>query len=288
MDAETADTSSRFSIGGEVPVRRLGFGTGGLVGPGYWGPRYDDPQRAVALLRQAVERGVTLIDTADNYGPEVAEELVARALHPYAEGLVVATKGGVVRTGPDVWHIEGRPDRLRAMCEASLRRLRRDTIDLYQLHRLDPEVPMADQLGTLCELQREGKIRHIGLDSVGAAELRQARELAPIASVQNRYNLMDRASEDVLELCEERGTAFLPWFPLGHGALADGTGEALAAVAARHGASTGQIALAWLLHRSPVLLPTPGTGSPAHLDENLGAAGIALTDADMAELDRTH
>ncbi len=285
MDAATADASARFSIGGELPVRRLGFGTGGLVGPGYWGPRHDDPQRAVALLRQAVERGVTLIDTADNYGPDMAEELVARALHPYPEGVVVATKGGVVRTGPDVWRIEGRPERLRAMCEASLRRLRKDTIDLYQLHRLDPDVPMADQLGALCELRREGKIRHIGLDSVGAAELRQARELAPVASVQNRYNLMDRASKDVLELCEERGTAFLPWFPLGHGALTGGAGEALGAVAARHGASTGQIALAWLLHRSPVLLPTPGTGSPAHLDENLAAAEIALTDADMARLD---
>ncbi|MGW1372905.1 aldo/keto reductase [Streptomyces sp. NPDC002446] len=293
--AETADTfdfDACFAIGGELPVRRLGFGTGGLVGPGYWGPRHDDPQHAVALLRRAVERGVTLIDTADNYGPDVAEELVARALHPYPEGLVIATKGGVVRTGPDLWHIAGRPERLRAMCEASLRRLRTDTIDLYQLHRLDPEVPMADQLGALQELQREGKIRHIGLDSVGAAELRQAQELAPIASVQNRYNLLDRTSEDVLELCEARGTAFLPWFPLGNGALTDGAGEergaamgeALDAVAARHGASTGQIALSWLLHRSPVLLPTPGTGSPAHLDENLAAAGIALTEEDLAQL----
>ncbi|MFE0189521.1 aldo/keto reductase [Streptomyces sp. NPDC058989] len=293
MNAETAaafdrdgdrDRDVRFSIGGELPVRRLGFGTGGLVGPGYWGPRHDDPQRSVALLRQAVERGVTLIDTADNYGPDVAEELVAHALHPYPEGLVIATKGGVVRTGPDVWHIDGRPERLRAMCEASLRRLRTDTIDLYQLHRLDPAVPMADQLGALRELQREGKVRHIGLDSVSAAELRRAQELTPIASVQNRYNLMDRAWEDVLELCEERGTAFLPWFPLGNGALTGGAGAALDAVAAQHGASTGQIALAWLLHRSPVLLPTPGTGSPAHLDENLAAAGIALTEADMAQL----
>ncbi|REK90917.1 aldo/keto reductase [Streptomyces inhibens] len=279
MDAETV-----FPIGGSLPVRRLGFGTGGLVGPGYWGPRHEDPQRSVALLRRAVERGVTLIDTADNYGPDVAEELVARALHPYPEGLVIATKGGVVRTGPDIWHIAGRPEQLRAMCEASLRRLRTDTLDLYQLHRLDPEVPMADQLGALTELQQAGKIRHIGLDSIGATELTQAQEMAPIASVQNRYNVLDRASEDVLELCEKRGTAFLPWFPLGNGALTGRAGEALAAVAARHRATTGQIALAWLLHRSPVLLPTPGTGTPAHLDENVDAAGIALTDEDMAQL----
>ncbi|MGW9170240.1 aldo/keto reductase [Streptomyces decoyicus] len=275
---------SVFPIGGELSVRRLGFGTGGLVGPGYWGPRHDDPQRSVALLRRAVERGVTLLDTADNYGPDVAEELVARALHPYPAGLVIATKGGVVRTGPDIWHVASRPEQLRAMCEASLRRLRTDTIDLYQLHRLDPEVPMADQLGALRELQQAGKIRHIGLDSIDADELTRAQEITPIASVQNRYNLLDRAAEDLLELCEKRGTAFLPWFPLGHGALADGAGETLTAVAARHGATTGQIALAWLLHRSPVLLPTPGTGSPGHLDENLDAAHISLTEGDLAQL----
>ncbi|MGW7575066.1 aldo/keto reductase [Streptomyces sp. NPDC054765] len=274
-----------FPIGGDLPVRRLGFGTGGLVGPGYWGPRHDDPQRSVALLRRAVERGVTLIDTADNYGPDAAEELVARALHPYPAGLVIATKGGVVRTGPDVWHLAGRPEQLRAACEASLRRLRTGTIDLYQLHRLDPDVPMADQLGALRELQQAGKIRHIGLDSIGADELAQAQDITPIASVQNRYNLTDRAAQDVLELCERRGTAFLPWFPLGHGALADAAGEARTAVAARHGATTGQIALAWLLHRSPVLLPTPGTGSAAHLDENLAAAHICLTEEDLAHLE---
>ncbi|MFE1173598.1 aldo/keto reductase [Streptomyces sp. NPDC058773] len=286
MDAETALTGwAEFRIGGELPVRRLGFGTGGLVGPGYWGPRHDAPERSVALLRHAVERGVTLIDTADNYGPDVAEELVARALHPYPAGLVIATKGGVVRTGPDRWHIAGRPEQLRTMCEASLRRLRTDTLDLYQLHRLDPDVPMADQLGALLDLRREGKIRHIGLDSVDAAELTRAREIAPIASVQNRYNLLDRAAEDVLELCEKQGIAFLPWFPLGNGALTGDAGAPLTAVATRHGATTGQIALAWLLHRSPVLLPTPGTGSPAHLDENLAAARIALTGRDLAQLD---
>ncbi|WP_395371367.1 aldo/keto reductase [Streptomyces tubercidicus] len=283
MDAATALPG--FSLGGDLPVRRLGFGTGGLVGPGYWGPRHDDPHRSVALLRRAVDHGVTLIDTADNYGPDVAEELVARALHPYPEGLVIATKGGVIRTGPDRWHIAGRPANLRAMCEASLRRLRTDALGLYQLHRLDPDVPMADQLGALLDLQREGKIRHIGLDSIDAAELTRAREIAPIASVQNRYNVLDRAAEDVLELCEQQGIAFLPWFPLGNGALAGGAGDALGAVAARHGATTGQIALAWLLHHSPVLLPTPGTGSPAHLDENLAAGRIALTEGDLALLD---
>ncbi|WP_274915822.1 aldo/keto reductase [Streptomyces sp. WZ-12] len=280
------DMRMTFSVGGTLPVRRLGFGTGGLVGPGYWGPRHEDPERSVALLRRAVDAGVTLIDTADNYGPDVAEELVARALHPYPDGLVIATKGGVVRTGPDVWHLAGRPEQLHAMCDASLRRLRADTLDLYQLHRLDPDVPMADQLGTLVELQRAGKIRHIGLDSVSATELSRARELAPIATVQNRYNVLDRASEDVLTLCERTGTAFLPWFPLGHGALAgSGADDALAAIAATHGATTGQIALAWLLHRSPVLLPTPGTGSPAHLDENLAAADISLTEAELSQLD---
>ncbi|MEU8682473.1 aldo/keto reductase [Streptomyces sp. NPDC048611] len=283
MDTETiwADVA----IGGELPVRRLGFGTGGLVGAGYWGVRHDDPQRSTALLRRAVEGGVTLIDTADNYGPDVAEELVARALYPYPDGLVIATKGGVVRTGPDIWHLAGRPEQLRAMCEASLRRLRTDTLGLYQLHRLDPDVPMADQLGALLELQQEGKIRHIGLDSVDADQLTRAREIAPVASVQNRYNLLDRAAEDVLALCEREGIAFLPWFPLGNGALAGDAGAALTAVAARHGATTGQIALAWLLHHSPVLLPTPGTGSPAHLDENLAAGRIALTEGDLAQLD---
>ncbi|WP_411126107.1 aldo/keto reductase [Streptomyces sp. x-19] len=288
-----------FPLGGTLTVRRLGFGTGGLVGPGYWGPRHADPARSLALLRRAVDRGVTLIDTADNYGPDVAEELVARALHPYPEGLVIATKGGVVRTGPDVWHVAGRPEHLRAMCDASLRRLRADTIDLYQLHRLDPDVPMAEQLGTLVELQQAGKIRHIGLDSIGAAELARARELAPIASVQNRYNVLDRASEDVLELCERTGTAFLPWFPLGHGTLTGAPGtrtatpsptpppaaDALTTIAAAHGATTGQITLAWLLHHSPALLPTPGTGSPDHLDENLAADRIALTEEELRRLD---
>ncbi|MEV5890539.1 aldo/keto reductase [Nonomuraea fuscirosea] len=289
-------TDREFTIGGELRVRRLGYGTGQLTGPGYWGPRME-PAEAVAVLRRAVERGVTLVDTADNYGPSLAEELVARALYPYREGVVVATKGGVVRTGPNVWHVDGRPERLRAMCEASLRRLRTETVDLYQLHRLDPAVPPADQLGTLAELRREGKIRHIGLDTVTAGELERALEITEIASVQNRYNVLDRESEPVLRLCEERGLAFLPWFPLGNGSLAaddaapEGTASGTAVlgeVARRHGASAGQVALAWLLHVSPVTLPTPGTGSLAHLEENLDAARLELTPDDLSALDRLH
>ncbi|AQZ63892.1 putative oxidoreductase [[Actinomadura] parvosata subsp. kistnae] len=272
-----------FAIAGRLTVNRLGYGTGQLTGFGYWGERLP-PEDAVAVLRRAVERGATLIDTADNYGPDLAEELVARALHPYGDGLVLATKGGVIRTGPNVWHIDGRPASLRARCEASLRRLRVETVDLYQLHRIDPEVPLADQLGTLAELRTEGKIRHIGLDTVTPEELAEAMTITEIASVQNRYNLLDRDSEPVLELCEARGLAFLPWFPLGNGKLTAAEGSPLAEVAARHGATPNQVALAWLLHRSPVLLPTPGTGSLAHLEENMDAAALRLTDQDMEAL----
>ncbi|MFF1910761.1 aldo/keto reductase [Streptomyces sp. NPDC058239] len=273
-----------FLLGGELPVRRLGYGTAQLTGPGYWGPR-GERQDAVAVLRAAVERGVTLIDTADNYGPGLAEELVAEALHPYREHLVIATKGGVVRTSDSAWHIAGRPEQLRAMCEASLRRLRTDRIDLYQLHRLDPDVPMADQLGTLDALRQEGKIRYIGLDTLTADQLEQALSLTGIASVQNRFNLLDRSSDAVLKLCETHHLAFLPWFPLANGALTGEAAAALAGVADRHGATRGQIALAWLLHRSPVLCPTPGTGSPVHLAENLGAREIRLSAEDMSFLE---
>ncbi|MCX4547396.1 aldo/keto reductase [Streptomyces sp. NBC_01500] len=272
-----------FRLGGELPVRRLGFGTAQLTGAGYWGPR-SARQDARDVLRRAVERGVTLIDTADNYGPDIAEELIAEALHPYPAGLVIATKGGVVRTGPDTWHIAGRPEQLRAMCEASLRRLRVDTIDLYQLHRLDPDVPIAEQLGALDALRQEGKIRYIGLDTITADQLEQALSLTGIASVQNRFNLLDRASADVLAACERHGLAFLPWFPLSNGALTGEASSALTAIAERHGATRGQLALAWLLHRSPVLLPTPGTGSLGHLDENVDAAELRLSEEEMKEL----
>ncbi|MFI7419837.1 aldo/keto reductase [Nonomuraea sp. NPDC049684] len=291
-----------FEIAGELRVRRLGYGTAQLTGPGYWGPRLTSGE-AVALLRLAVDRGVTLIDTADNYGPDIAEELIAQALHPYPGDLVVATKGGVIRTGPDEWHPAGRPEDLRAMCEASLRRLRTDAIDLYQLHRIDPAVPLADQLGTLAELREEGKIRHIGLDTVTLDQLDEALTVLRPASVQNRFNVLDRESEPVLGRCEELGIAFLPWFPLGNGSLAAsasasararagagsgseaGAGAAIERVAARHGATSGQVALAWLLHRSPVVLPTPGTGSAVHLEENLAAADLVLTDEDTRTLD---
>ncbi|MFF4188703.1 aldo/keto reductase [Streptomyces sp. NPDC001691] len=277
-------TSETFALGGDRPLRRLGFGTAQLTGPGYWGPRGARAD-ALAVLRRAVERGVTLIDTADNYGPGLAEELVAEALHPYPAEVVVATKGGVVRTSDSAWHIAGRPEQLRAMCEASLRRLRVETIDLYQLHRLDPEVPPAEQLGTLDELRREGKIRHIGLDTVSAEQVEQALRLTRVASVQNRFNLLDRESEAVLALCEAHGLAFLPWFPLANGALTGDAAAALDRIAGRHRATRGQIALAWLLHRSPVLCPTPGTGSLDHLDENLDAAHIHLRQAELEELD---
>ncbi|MEU6922709.1 MULTISPECIES: aldo/keto reductase [unclassified Streptomyces] len=273
-----------FLLGGELPVRRLGYGTAQLTGPGYWGPR-GARQDAVAVLRAAVEQGVTLVDTADNYGPGLAEELVAEALHPYREDLVIATKGGVVRTSDSAWHVAGRPEQLRAMCEASLRRLRTDRIDLYQLHRFDPEVPMAEQLGALDALRQEGKIRYIGLDTLTADQLEQALSLTGIASVQNRFNLLDRSSDAVLKMCEAHGLAFLPWFPLANGALTGDAAAALTGIADRHGATRGQIALAWLLHRSPVLCPTPGTGSPAHLAENLGAREIRLSAEDLSGLE---
>ncbi|MGW1694049.1 aldo/keto reductase [Streptomyces sp. NPDC002399] len=284
MSSMSQPLNDVFLLGGELPVRRLGYGTAQLTGPGYWGPR-GDRRDAVAVLRTAVEQGVTLIDTADNYGPALAEELVAEALHPYPRELVIATKGGVVRTSDSAWHVAGRPEQLRAMCEASLRRLRTDRIDLYQLHRLDPDVPMADQLGALDALRQEGKIRYIGLDTLTADQLEQALSLTGIASVQNRFNLLDRSSDAVLKVCETHGLAFLPWFPLANGALTGEAATALADIADRHDATRGQIALAWLLHRSPVLCPTPGTGSPAHLAENLGAREVGLSAEDMSRLE---
>ncbi|MET8975072.1 aldo/keto reductase [Streptomyces sp. NPDC004539] len=270
-----------FVLGGELPVRRLGFGTAQLTGPGYWGPR-GAAGDAVGVLRRAVARGVTLVDTADNYGPYVAEELVAEALFPYPAGLVIATKGGVVRTSDSAWHVDGRPERLREMCEGSLRRLRLERIDLYQLHRIDPGVPLAEQLGVLDELRAEGKIRLVGLDTVTPRQLGEALELTRIASVQNRYHLRDRSSEQLLTVCEERGIAFLPWFPLGNGTLT--ADPACTAVAAARGVSAGQVALSWLLHRSPVLCPTPGTGTPDHLEENLDSGVVRLSEAELLRL----
>ncbi|MFF1922498.1 aldo/keto reductase [Streptomyces sp. NPDC058221] len=284
MSSVLRSPDDSFLLGGELPVRRLGYGTAQLTGPGYWGPPADR-QKSLAVLRAAVDRGVTLIDTAENYGPWVAEDLVAEALHPYRDDLVIATKGGVVRTSDSTTRITGRPEQLRAMCEGSLRRLRTDRIDLYQLHRLDPRVPMAEQLGTLDALRQEGKIRYIGLDTLTAEQLEQALSLTGIASVQNRFNLLDRSSDAVLKVCETHGLAFLPWFPLANGTLAGEGAAALAGIAERHGATRGQIALAWLLHHSPALCPTPGTGSPVHLAENLGAREIPLSTEDMSLLE---
>jgi aryl-alcohol dehydrogenase-like predicted oxidoreductase len=263
-----------FTIGGDLEVRRLGFGAMRITGDGIWGPP-DDPDAARRLLRRAVELGVNLIDTADSYGPEVSENLIAEALHPYPEGLVIATKGGLRRTGPGEWPRDARPERLRACCEASLRRLRLDRIDLYQLHSPDPQVPLEDSMGALRELQEEGKIRHIGVSNVSLDELERARAVAAVVSVQNRYSLADRHSEDVLDACERDGIGFIPWFPLATGDLAR-PGGPLEELARAHDATPGQLALAWLLARSPVMLPIPGTASVEHLEENVAAADLAL------------
>jgi pyridoxine 4-dehydrogenase len=270
-----AAASGTFLIGGDLPVTRLGFGAMRITGPGVWG---DPPDRgaAIAILRRAVELGVDFIDTADAYGPFVSEELIAQALYPYA-GVSVATKGGFVRPGPGEWEAVGRPGYLRQSVEMSLRRLRVDTIDLYQLHRIDPLEPVADQLGALDEMRREGKIARIGLSEVSVAEIGEARLTAPIVSVQNQYNLVNRKAEDVLEYCEREGLAFIPWNPIAIGQLADARGP-LATIARQTGHAPSQLALAWLLRRSPVMLPIPGTGSVAHLEENVGAAQVELTD----------
>jgi len=269
-----------FSIGGDLEVRRLGFGAMRITGDGIWGPP-DDPEGAKRLLRRVVELGVNLIDTADSYGPEVSENLIAEALHPYPEGLVIATKGGLRRTGPGQWPRDGRPERLKECCEASLRRLRLDRIDLYQLHSPDPQVPLEDSVGALKELQDEGKIRHVGVSNVSREELERARAVVEVVTVQNRYNLTERHSESVLEACERDGLGFIPWFPLAIGELAR-PGGPLDDLARRHDAAPGQLALAWLLARSPVMLPIPGTASVEHLEENVAAQSIEL-DRDEVE-----
>jgi len=283
-DISPAAKSGTFFLGGELPVYRLGFGAMRLTGQGIWGePR--DRQEATAVLRRALELGVNLIDTADSYGPEVSERLIAEALYPYPDELAIATKGGLVRPGPDRWTPNGRPEHLRAALEGSLRRLRVEWIDLYQLHRIDPAVPLADQLGALVRLQEEGKIRFIGLSEVSVGEIERARKMVPIASVQNRYGLSDRQHEAVLAHCAREGIAFLPWFPLAAGRLADPKGP-LARAAARLGATPAQVALAWLLKRSPVVLPIPGTSRVAHLEENMGAALLELSEQEFEDLSR--
>jgi pyridoxine 4-dehydrogenase len=279
-------TQSRTLTLGDLTVNRMGFGAMRITGPGIWGPPADRDE-CLRVLRRAVDLGVNFIDTADSYGPFVSEELIAEALHPYPAGLVIATKGGYERSGPDRWKVNCDPKRLRACLDGSLRRLRVERIDLWQLHRIDRKVPEDEQLGVLAEFIAEGKVRHVGLSEVTAEQLERARKAVPIVSVQNRYNLMDREWEPVLEACERHGIAFIPWYPLGAGAL-DGDGESarerLTRVARRLGATELQVALAWLIARSPVMLPIPGTSKVAHLEENVRAAELQLTASDMREL----
>jgi pyridoxine 4-dehydrogenase len=273
-----------FTIGGDLTVNRLGFGAMRLTGKGIWGPPAD-PDECIRVLRRLVELGVNFIDTANSYGPYVAEELIKEALHPYADGLVVATKAGLLRTGPDEWPVLGFPAYLRQECEMSLRRLGVETIDLFQLHRIDDKFPAEDQVGELVKLQQEGKIRHIGLSEVNVDQLEAAQKVATIVSVQNMYNLTVRTAEPVLEACESQNIGFIPWFPLAAGPLAAADGP-LQRIAADHDASASQLALAWLLKRSPVLLPIPGTSKVAHLEENVAAAGIELSDDEFETLSK--
>ncbi len=278
-----ARASGEFLIGGSLPVTRLGYGAMQLTGPGVWGYPAD-PEEAVRVLRRAVGLGVNFIDTADSYGPVVSEELIKKALHPYPNDLVIATKAGLTRHGPGIWRPVGRPEYLRQQAEMSLRHLGLEQIPLFQLHRIDPKVPLEDQVGELKSLQDEGKIRFIGLSEVTVDELRAAQAIAPIATVQTLYNLANRSAEDLLDYSAANSIGFIPWFPLATGELAR-PGGPLGELAARHGASPSQLALAWLLHRSPVMLPIPGTSSVAHVEDNIAAARISLSDDEYAALE---
>ncbi len=278
--------SGTFAIGGDLPVHRLGFGAMRITGKGIWGPP-EDHDEAIRVLRRCLDLGINLIDTADSYGPEVSERLIAEALYPYPDGLVIATKAGLRRPGPDQWREDGRPEYLRAQVLGSLERLRLEQIDLLQLHRIDAKVPVADQIGALTRLQEEGKIRHIGLSEVSVAQIREVQGLADIVTVQNLYNVANRKSEDVLDFCEAEHIGFIPWFPLATGKLAS-EGGALARAAERLGAKPSQVALAWLLHRSPVMLPIPGTSKVTHLEENTAAALLELDADTLQSLDLQH
>jgi pyridoxine 4-dehydrogenase len=279
---DVAQASGTFTLGGDLTVNRLGYGAMRLTGKGVWGPP-DDHDECIRVLRRAVELGVNFIDTADSYGPYVSEKLIREALHPYPDHLVIATKAGLLRTGPDEWPPLGFPAYLRQECEMSLRRLGVDRIDLFQLHRIDSKFPAEDQVGELVKLQQEGKIRHIGLSEVNVDQLEAAQKITTIVSVQNMYNVTVRTAEPVLDACEARGLGFIPWFPLAAGPLA-GPGGPLQRIAERHHASPSQLALAWLLKRSPVMLPIPGTSKVAHLEENVAAAEITVSDEEFEEL----
>jgi len=271
-----------FTIGGDLTVNRLGFGAMRITGPGIWGEPTSRTE-AIAVLRRTLELGINLIDTADAYGPDVSEQLIAEALYPYPQGLVIATKGGLLRGGPNNWYPDGRPEHLRQALDASLKRLRREQIDLYQFHRPDPNVPFEESIGTLADLQKAGKIRHIGLCNVNPAQLEQACKLVTIVSVQNLYNLSDRTSEELVDICEREGLGFIPWFPLATGKLTQ-PGGSLDHIAKAHGATLSQVALAWLLKRSTTMLPIPGTSSVVHLEENQGGSEIELSDEEFKTL----
>jgi pyridoxine 4-dehydrogenase len=281
--SETTDAAAAgtLTLGAETEVRRLGFGAMRITGDGIWGPP-SDPEEAKAVLRRSVDLGVNFIDTASSYGPAVSEELIAEALHPYPGGLVIGTKGGLTRPGPSQWEPDCRPEYLRETCEESLQRLRLERIDLYQLHTVDPNVPIEESVGALAELRDEGKIAHIGVCNVNVEQLARAREVASIVSVQNRYSVGDRESEPVLDACEREGLGFIPWFPLGSGGLA--TDGPISQVAQAHDASPFQVALAWLLARSPVMIPIPGTSKVDHLEENVAAASLRLSEDEFGEL----
>ena len=274
-----AGMAGTIDVGGDLTVNRLGYGAMRITGAGIWGPPADRDE-AMAVLRHAVELGVTFIDTADSYGPHVSEELIRDALHPYPEELVIATKGGLERTGPGRWPINGRPEHLIEACEGSLRRLKLEQIPLYQLHRPDPQVPLADSIGALVTLKEQGKIRHIGLSNVTEDQVRRAQRLTPIVSIQNRYNVEDRGSESLVDLCEQERMVFLPWAPIQD--VSDN--QIVGRLARRYGATPRQIVLAWLLARSPSILPIPGTATVSHLVDNVAAAAIELTPADVASL----
>jgi pyridoxine 4-dehydrogenase len=272
-----------FTVGGDLTVNRLGFGAMRIVGDGVW-DEPKDPENSRRVLRRAVELGVNFIDTADAYGPAVSEQLIGQALAPYKKDLVIATKGGLTRQAPNKWVPVGRPEYLIQQLELSLRYLKRDTIDLWQLHRIDPKTPVEESLGAMKEMQKQGKIRHIGLSEVKVPEIEQARKVVEIVSVQNKYNLSDRAHEDVLQYCEKHKIAFIPWFPVAAGKLAQ-PGGVLDSAAKKHGATVSQLSLAWLLQHSPVILPIPGTSSVAHLEENIKASDVTLSDAEWAEIE---